>query len=671
MKFLLLLSAPLLALPALDAPGGLLVDLLPATASSQVTSTPAFTWMVLPAAPTSVQAAYRIRVASRADLLATAPDLWDSGLQTSDRSTGVRYGGKPLTPGMSCVWTVELRDGTGKVSPPSAVGAFTVSRDPAVWPRQTLVTTAVAPTALTRRADGTWFADFGRHAFGWLEVTSALAQPAPVQVLLGEALRADGTIDPKPGASIRATQVTQDLPAGSATTRVLLPADKRNTGKQAILLPPELGVIMPFRYAELRGLTEQPTLVQRAVHVPFDEQAADLRASDPTLEAVAALCRYSMKATSFTGLYVDGDRERIPYEADAWINQMTHYNTDRDLATARATYGHLLVHPTWPTEWSQFMILIAWDDWMHTGDTAALERSWNLLTGRFALRQRMRADGLLDTKGMRDIVDWPGTERDGYDMKVTVNTVVNAFHIRVHECLADLARALGKTAEADTYAADARRAREAFHKVLFDSATGRYRDGEGSAHAAQHANFWPLAFGLVPPEHVPSVLAFVKSRGMACSVYGAQFLLEGLIRAGDPNAAIALMADRGERSWWHMIAQGSTVTLEAWSAKAKNNLDWNHAWGAAPGNVLPRYILGVRPAEPGYAVATIAPRLGKLAHLSARIPTIRGTITAAVDNPPGGPQTLRITIPGNMRARIDLGGAVREVGPGEHVVTGP
>ena len=34
-----------------------------------------------------------------------------------------------------------------------------------------------------------------------------------------------------------------------------------------------------------------------------------------------------------------------------------------------------------------------------------------------------------------------------------------------------------------------------------------------------------------------------------------------------------------------MIEVGSTMTLEAWDAKYKPNLTWNHAWGAAPANI--------------------------------------------------------------------------------------
>ncbi|MGI6302875.1 MAG: hypothetical protein ACOX52_17715 [Verrucomicrobiota bacterium] len=56
--------------------------------------------------------------------------------------------------------------------------------------------------------------------------------------------------------------------------------------------------------------------------------------------------------TSFAGIYIDGDRERIPYEGDAYINQLGHYAVDREYAIARRTIEHFMDHPTWPTEWA-------------------------------------------------------------------------------------------------------------------------------------------------------------------------------------------------------------------------------------------------------------------------------------------------------------------------------
>ena len=86
------------------------------------------------------------------------------------------------------------------------------------------------------------------------------------------------------------------------------------------------------------------------------------------LNALWKLCHYSIKATTFAGLYVDGDRERIPYEADAYLNQLGHQACHHDCAIARATFDYLLAHPTWPTEWASHMPFMAYADWMYTGD---------------------------------------------------------------------------------------------------------------------------------------------------------------------------------------------------------------------------------------------------------------------------------------------------------------
>ena len=76
---------------------------------------------------------------------------------------------------------------------------------------------------------------------------------------------------------------------------------------------------------------------------------------------------------------------------------------------------------------------------------------------------------------------------------------------------------------------------------------------------------------------------------MVCSPYFAQYYLEALCKYGRKDVAKRLMTSRGERSWLGMIDQGATMTMEAWSLKAKPNQDWNHAWGAAPLNIIARF----------------------------------------------------------------------------------
>jgi len=257
------------------------------------------------------------------------------------------------------------------------------------------------------------------------------------------------------------------------------------------------------------------------------------------------------------------------------------------------------------------------------------------------------------TGELRDIVDWPQSERDGYELK-PVNTVVNAFHYAALRRMADIAAALGRAADARDYASRAERVRSAINARLFDRARGVYVDGEGSTHAAAHANLFPLAFGVVPERDVASVARFVASRGMAVSVYAAQFLLEALYRAGDAEHALRLLTSAGNRGWAHMLyGVGSTITLEAWDPAFKPNLDWNHAWGAAPANIIPRFVVGVRPLAPGWSRVLVQPQPASLAWAQAKVPTVRGPVRVGFDNTPERFR-LEVTLPANTTARVAL-----------------
>ena len=60
--------------------------------------------------------------------------------------------------------------------------------------------------------------------------------------------------------------------------------------------------------------------------------------------------------------------------------------------------------------------------------------------------------------------------------------------------------------------------------------------------------------------------------------------------------------------------------------KYKPNSDWNHAWGAAPANIIPRGLWGILPKTPGFGSVEIKPQMGNLKYSSIVVPTIRGQI---------------------------------------------
>ncbi len=528
-----------------------------------------------------------------------------------------------------------------------------------------LVAQAGYPVKFVNTAPGDYFADFGLDWFGraQLNINSPRAG-ARIVVMLGEKLRGRNRIASHPGGSIAFYQTRMSLRRGDHVYRVPLP------GPDYRRMPAYAGPVMPFRYLQIRGCPATLTrhnVVQIRVHAPFDRAAAKFESSNPSLNAVWHLCHHTIEAVSFCGLFVDGNRERRPYEADDLIAELDWFNNTTGTSLPARSDAYLIYHPTWPTEWIMQCVQMAWYDYLYTGNKTFIRRNYAALKAKTLLALE-RPDGLISTvwprvsetvlrsifrhRAIHDIVDWPPVERDGYVMR-PINTVVNAYHYRAMVLMARIAAALGHTRDSRLFKARARLVASSMNRLLLNRRTGLYVDGIGTEHSSEHANLFPLAFGLVPAADKAPVTAFLARQGMRCSVYPAQFLLEALYRAGDGGRALQLMASHGRHSWLHMLAEGSTITTEAWTFHSKPNEDWNHVWGSAPGNIIPRFLMGIRPLRPGFQRVILAPQPAGLKAAAITVPTVRGTIRESWQTTVGGFR-LSFTIPPGMSAKLQL-----------------
>jgi arylsulfatase A-like enzyme len=671
------------------APTDLTVELIrqPTTEVKIFDLKPEFGWSV--PSGSKFQGAYQILVASnKKDIDNNNGNIWDSGRVASTQSTDVEYGGTPLEIGKTYYWKVRIWEQENRLVDYSEVQKFTTGKSDnyIISTENKYQIDKVNPVRFENRG-GFYFMDFGKAAFATIDFNYKAKEPHTLRFRIGEMLDDNGNINRTPPAksNIRFQEIMVDVSPGQTKYQISINPvpDKRIKGSsKAIPLQDGWPVLQPFRYAEVEGVKttiKAEDFEQLRYTTYWDDNASSFSSNNEILNQVWDFCKYSIKATTFAGLYIDGDRERIPYEADAYLNQLSHYTTDREFAIARRTIEYFMEHPTWPTEWQQHVALLIYADYMYTGNTELIERYYEPLKHK-TLFELSNEDGLITStkvteefmyklgfkpgynKPLTDIVDWPSKnfagsntkgERDGFVFK-PYSTVINSFFYENMKIMTVFARLLGKTQEALDFEYRAAKAKKAVNDLMFDKERGIYVDGIGTDHASLHANMMPLAFGLVPEEHFDSVVGFVKSRGMACSVYGAQFLMDGLYNAGEDDYALELLASKAKRSWYNMIRVGSTISLEAWDYEYKVNLDWNHAWGAVPANIIPRGLWGIKPKTPGFGVATIKPQMSNLKNSEIEVPTVRGSIKAKYTHKGARLQTYEIEIPANMVAEFSL-----------------
>ena len=673
--FLALFCSTLFAAIPKPGPTGLMVEFLRNPSLGSVnTSVPNFSWIVNGSGK-ELQQQYQILVATSAKKLeAGVGEVWNSGMVTSNESVNIKYGGLPLKSTTTYYWRVTIWKSQKRRALISEIqefktGTFEKGYETSVMP---LVQHAIRPqTVIAPNSRKNYFADFGKAVFGTLKIQIESKNPDSVIVHLGEKLASAGLINRDPGGTIRYRRIAVPVDKGTKWYTINIPHIPRNSKYPAIVMPAEVGEVTPFRYCEIENrasATECKSVEQIAVNYYWDDSESSFTSSDTILNQVWDLCKYSIKATTFCGIYVDGDRERIPYEADAYIDQLGHYCTDREYSMARNSQEYLIFNPTWPTEWIMHSVMMAWADYLYTGDSRSLATYYKDLKFK-TLISLAREDGLISTISgllnesvlntihikslIKDNIDWPRVERDGNEMPA-VNTVINAFHYESLQLMSRIAMTLGYTEDELFFRKRGEMVKAAINRQLFDPAKKIYTDGEGSSHSSLHANIFPLAFGVVPANSVKDVAKFITSKGMACSVYAAQFLLESLYAAGEDKVALDLMRSTNERSWWNMVRSGSTITLEAWDYKFKPNLDWNHAWGAVPANMVTRGLWGIVPVTPGFGVTQIKPQTGGLTSSSIKVPTIRGSVNCEFKTDNVSRFDLQVSIPSNMKAVISI-----------------
>jgi hypothetical protein len=273
------------------------------------------------------------------------------------------------------------------------------------------------------------------------------------------------------------------------------------------------------------------------------------------------------------------------------------------------------------------------------------------------------------------IIDWPAPMR--YGSVVTDNasrTVVNALAVGALNAVAAAADVTGDPSAAD-YRARAAALSSAMNDRLRDPATGYYVDGltaSGAqvANASQHAQTFPLAYGVVPAADRDHVAAYAGGLGMR----QGPMTLRQLLSAVDTSTAVDLLTDASTAGPAQVLAEGGTFLWEQWhpgcatapcrgtDVDQNSSESFSHGWGAAGISAILESLLGVRVTSPGAATLTIAPPRHGLTHASGTVWTQRGPVTVAWNR-----TGVDVTLPVNVTARVELpSGRTFTAGSGHH-----
>lgn len=292
--------------------------------------------------------------------------------------------------------------------------------------------------------------------------------------------------------------------------------------------------------------------------------------------------------------------------------------------------------------------------WWYSGDERFTRRLLPIADAIIERYERQRgASGLLENFPGWVFLDWAQVDRG------TVIGAHDGLYAAALEAYADLPGA-----------ADVRPLVEqtrAGFEALWDPGRGVYIDAISDAgpsrRVSQHTNAAALLGGAVPPERVAGVIDRimdpVSSMGgrlvvtptsadmregsmiplfqyeppaafdeetdvVAAQPWFCRFLHEALFRHDRQDLILANLLR------WPVDPEHGTFQ-EFWSA-APGMSSRCHGWSASPTYDLTAYVVGVRPAAPGFSTAVVDPFLGPLTWAEARVPTPNGWLSVSVDS---------------------------------------
>jgi hypothetical protein len=468
---------------------------------------------------------------------------------------------------------------------------------------------------------------------------------------------------------------------------------------------------------EALDATDISAIVQHS-EVPRERQAT-FKSDDKTLDAVFELMQrsglYSSQETfvdtptrekgqflgdtvdqSFANMTASGERnatarairEFVYSGSHSWKAASSNYCTSAQVPCSFAsieTPGRLgAVYPNGDNMRDIPDYTEMFPDWVaryyeQTGDRATLAAAYPAMRAAAEyIRAAQGSTGLVtDLPGgagpyLHGIIDWPAPMRYGYTFDGNAaRTIHNAEAVGAYRAVAAAAGALGHQGDAAQYGHWADELSDTINARL-RRPDGLYSDGLTSGgtqidNAAQHAQTYPIYYGVAPKDAVGTLADRIAAQGMQQGPMTWHKLLDALAIAGRDDQVVSLLTDAKADGPAKILAENGTFMWEQWNPgcatapcttpiSESNSESFSHGWGSWGVVDMVETLLGVRVTSAGAATIAVEPPAlhgDRLRKLRGSAWTQRGTVPVAWERKASG-MTLSLTVPPNVTARVAI-----------------
>lgn len=221
----------------------------------------------------------------------------------------------------------------------------------------------------------------------------------------------------------------------------------------------------------------------------------------------------------------------------------------------------------------------------------------------------------------------------------------NAWLCNTFSVMEQMASVIGKEDEAKEFCKKKESLQEAYRKEYWTKEGYR---SEWVKEPDDRANAVAVLAGIATEDQYDTIAKILKKKSNA-----TPFLEYYVECACCEMGRMDIAQDRMKKRYGVMInAKGEKDTSTLWEYFNYKEGTSNHGWSAGPLVVMERYMMGIRPTEPGYRAYEISPDMGELQEMATSFETINGTIKVSLSNSKKSGYEMQISQPEGMSVRV-------------------
>lgn len=470
--------------------------------------------------------------------------------------------------------------------------------------------------------DGVTIADFGQNFAGFVEIDPAHMNGEVLKLRHGEVLNADGSL------------YTTNLRKAKAETVYY-------KGTETKKYRPRFA-FMGFRYVELSGVPYEEGLLTGIVIHSRMNRTGYFTCENKKVEQLYNNQLWGQKS-NYLEVPTDCPQrdERMGYTGDGHVFALTGaYNYDTEPFLAKFlkdirytqmdnTEGYVApVVPARGPEGVGFMSMLGWGNavtilpemlWQQYGTDRYLREQYDSMKSHVECEIRHMGKGLMGKKDLwtgPSLGDWLAPGKDVKYMAMHNGPVSNAFIVNDLRILFEAAHRLNQSEDENRYREQLERTTAAYLKA-FVRKDGTMKDNYQGAYimalrfVIPEGALWEACFGKLTEK--------IREEGMQTGFFATEHLLPLLADHGQAGLAYDLLLNEKCPGWLYQVNCGATTTWERWDAlrpdgtvneskmSGDNMVSFNHYSFGSVGEFYYRYILGIKPLEPGYAKIDLHP----------------------------------------------------------------